>query len=92
MFAAVGIRRSAGGADADSQSAKTAWKKISGGCPVTALPGSVRIVVTKTDMEISRGEIPPRRLSREAADTTSSVRADGADTTFISAYRSILEP
>jgi hypothetical protein len=51
--AAASIRRSAGDVGADSPSARTAWRKTSGECPVMVLPGSVRIAETKTAMETS---------------------------------------
>ena len=84
------IRRSAGDAGADFPSARTAWRKISGGCPVTALPGNARIAEDKTAMETSSENL--RLLSRQAADTTPAVRANGADAAFIVAELSIFPP
>ena len=37
----------AGGVDAVSEFARSAWKKISGGCHATASPGNVRIVACR---------------------------------------------
>jgi len=39
---------SAGDADAGLPYAKTAWKKISGECPATELPGSARTAGART--------------------------------------------
>ena len=44
---------SAGDADADLPYARTAWKKISGECPATELPGSARIAADRTVLETS---------------------------------------
>jgi hypothetical protein len=85
--AAASIRLSAGDAGADFPSAKTAWKKISGGCPVTELPGSARIAENKTGMVTSSKN--PRPLARQAADTAPSVRANSADAAFIAAQFSL---
>jgi len=84
------FRRSAGDAGADFPSARTAWKKISGGCPVTELPGSARIVENKTDMETSSENL--RHLASQAANTTSTIRANGADAAFVAAELSIFPP
>jgi len=48
-------RRSTGHADADLKSARIACMKISGVCPATGSPGSVRIAGLRMGMEISSG-------------------------------------
>ena len=44
---------SAGDADADLQSVRTVWRKISGECPATELPGSARTAAARTVLETS---------------------------------------
>ena len=43
----------AGAVDADSASARIAWKKTFGACPAMPSPGSVLIVAGRTDSAIS---------------------------------------
>ncbi len=52
--AAIRKRLFAGNAGADSVSAKSAWKKISGACPATVLHGNALTVGDKTVLGISK--------------------------------------
>ena len=45
---------SAGDAGAGLQSARSVWRKISGECPATELPGSALTAEARTDSEISK--------------------------------------
>jgi len=56
VSAAIKTGLSAGNAGADLPSAKSAWKKMSGVCPVTALPGNALTVEGKTVSGISKRE------------------------------------
>lgn len=57
-YVSAAIKRglSAGNADVGSPSAKSAWMKMSGVCPVTALPGNALTVEGKTVSGISKRE------------------------------------
>jgi hypothetical protein len=56
VCAAIKKSRFAGNAGVDSPSAKSAWKKMSGVCPATVLPGNALIVEDKTVSGISKRE------------------------------------
>jgi len=45
----------AGYADVDSVSARGVWKKMSGACPATGSPGSVRIAADRMALATSEG-------------------------------------